>query len=92
MPYVRAGRFGLAVIVAALLIAVPRAEVIEQILVKVNGEIFTKTDLEGRQVQMLRQRNQQLDLKSADDRQLKKALDDITPELLVSSIDECAWK
>ena len=26
------------------------AEIIEQILVKVNGEIFTKTDLETRQV------------------------------------------
>jgi sulfur carrier protein ThiS len=27
-----------------------RAEIIEQILVKVNGEIFTKSDLEQRQV------------------------------------------
>ena len=32
-------------------LAVPlRAEIIEQVLVKVNGEIFTKTDLEQRQV------------------------------------------
>ena len=29
-----------------LLVAVPRAEILEQILVKVNGEIFTKSDLE----------------------------------------------
>ena len=33
-----------------------RAEIIEQILVKVNGEIFTKSDLEQRQVSALRQR------------------------------------
>src|SRR5437016_8730746 len=72
----------------ALTPAVPRAEVIQQILVKVNGEIFTKTDLESRQVSVLRQRNQQLDLKNANDQQLKKALDEITPQILVESIDE----
>ena len=43
----------------------PRAaEIIEQILVKVNGEIFTKTDLEQRQVAALRQKGQAIDLKS----------------------------
>ena len=42
----------------------PAAEIIEQILVKVNGEIFTKTDLEQRQVAALRQKGQQIDLKS----------------------------
>ena len=36
-----------------------RADIIEQILVKVNGDIFTKTDLENAQVQTLRQRGQQ---------------------------------
>jgi hypothetical protein len=35
---------------ATALGAVLRADVIEQVLVKVNGEIFTKTDLEARQV------------------------------------------
>jgi peptidyl-prolyl cis-trans isomerase SurA len=75
----------LALVVAA---AVPRAEVIQQILVKVNGEIFTKTDLETRQVQILRQRNQQLDLKNANDQELRKALDEITPQILVESVDE----
>jgi peptidyl-prolyl cis-trans isomerase SurA len=73
--------------VAALLVAlVPltgSAEILEQILVKVNGEIFTKTELEARQVAILRQRNQQM-----DDQQLKKAIADITPQLLVDTIDE----
>ena len=66
-----------------------RAEIIEQILVKVNGEIFTKTDLEQRQVSALRQRGQQIDLKSdPTNQQLRKALDEITPQILVDVLDE----
>lgn len=68
-------------VVAALSIA--RAEIIEQVLVKVNGEIFTKTELEARQVSMLRQRGQQL-----SDQELKKAIAQITPQLLVDTVDE----
>jgi peptidyl-prolyl cis-trans isomerase SurA len=66
-----------------------RAEIIEQVLVKVNGEIFTKTDLESRQVAALRQMGQQIDLKTdPSDAQLKKMLDDVTPQLMVSVVDE----
>src|SRR5213592_876283 len=66
-----------------------RAEVIEQILVKVNGEIFTKTDLEQRQVSALRQKGQQIDLKSdPSNQQLRKALDEITPQIIVDAVDE----
>src|SRR5438132_14318946 len=69
--------------------AVASAEIIEQILVKVNGEIFTKTDLETRQVQVLRQRGQQMDLKSdPSNEQLRKALNDITPQIVVDAVDE----
>src|SRR5712691_3106729 len=65
------------------------AEIVEQILVKVNGEIFTKTDLEQRQVAVLRQKGQQIDLKSdPSNQQLRKALDDITPQILVDALDE----
>src|SRR5579864_4660805 len=65
-----------------------RAEIIEQILVKVNGEIFTKTDLEQRQVLVLRQRGQQIDLKAdPSNQQLRKALDDERlAQLLVAGI------
>ncbi|MBZ5558620.1 MAG: peptidyl-prolyl cis-trans isomerase [Acidobacteriia bacterium] len=70
-------------------IGLARAEIIEQILVKVNGEIFTKTDLEQRQVLMLRQKGQQIDLKSDPNNvQLRKALDEITPQIMVDAIDE----
>ena len=60
------------------------AEIIEQILVKVNGEIFTKTDLEQRQVAALRQKGQPIDLKTdPNNAQLRKALDEITPQIMV---------
>ena len=40
----------------AMAAAAPAADIIEQILVKVNGEIITKTDLEQRQIAVIRQR------------------------------------
>lgn len=72
-------------LVAGLAAGVPAsADVIEAVLVKVNGEIVTKTELEQRQVQALRQRG----IQPADDEALKKAIADITPQLLVEIIDE----
>src|SRR5215471_20212936 len=69
--------------------AAPRGEIIEQILVKVNGEIFTKSDLEQRQIAALRQKGQAIDLKSdPNNAQLRKALDEITPQIMVDAIDE----
>jgi len=62
-------------------------EVIEQIIVKVNGEILTKTELENRQITALRQAGHQIDPKT-DDAQLRKMLDEVTPQLLVNTIDE----
>src|SRR4029079_15071924 len=70
-------------------VATMRAEIIEQILVKVNGEIFTKSDLEQRQVASLRQQGQQIDLKNDPaNAQLRKALDEITPRIMVEAVDE----
>lgn len=87
MKYLKAaGCLSVALLLAA---GGVRAEVIEQILVKVNGEIFTKSDLETRQVAALRQMGQQADQKSdLSDAQLRKMLDEATPQLLVSTIDE----
>src|SRR5215831_1895357 len=75
---------------ATLFLAVaPRAEIIEQVLVKVNGEIFTKTDLEVRQVAALRQLGQQANAKAnLSDVQLRQMLDEVTPQLMVNVIDE----
>jgi peptidyl-prolyl cis-trans isomerase SurA len=83
----------LFVVTAAVVLAssaVPRAEVIEAVLVKVNGDIITKTELEAAQVQALRQRlnGQNVDpnlLKN--DEQLKKMLGEVTPTVLVGMVD-----
>jgi len=86
-----AKRIAVAASLVAFLIsgAIGRAEIIEQILVKVNGEIFTKSDLEQRQVAILRQKGQQFDLKSdPTNEQLRRALDEITPQIMVDAIDE----
>jgi peptidyl-prolyl cis-trans isomerase SurA len=66
-----------------------RDRIVERIVVKVNGEIFTQTDLEQRQIEALRAKNQtvtSLDLQN--DATLKAALQSITPDILVSVIDE----
>src|SRR6476659_7010180 len=82
-------KFVLSALLIVCGIAALRSEIIEQILVKVNGEIFTKSDLEQRQVQALRQKGQAIDLKSDPNNvQLRKALDDITPQLIVDAVDE----
>ncbi len=74
----------LALVAAVAASVTVSADVIEAVLVKVNGEILTKTDLEQRQVMALRQRG----IQSTDDEALKKAIADLTPQLLVETIDE----
>ena len=64
-----------------------RADIIEQVLVKVNGDIITKTELEERQIAALRERNVNPEVLKNDE-QLKKALAEVTPQLLVNAIDE----
>jgi peptidyl-prolyl cis-trans isomerase SurA len=66
---------------------VSQVQVVEQVLVKVNGDIITKSELEERQITALRQRNLDPDVLKNDD-QLKKALAEVTPQILVSAIDE----
>jgi peptidyl-prolyl cis-trans isomerase SurA len=83
--------FAAAIVIAASVVTPMRAEIIEQILVKVNGDIITKTELEARQVAALRQRMQgkQIDPEALkNDETLKKALAEVTPPLLVNAIDE----
>lgn len=74
----------------ATLEASAKGTVIQRIIVKVNGEIFTQTDLESRQVDALKEQNKQV--KSTQDLQsdavLSKALDDLTPNILLDAIDE----
>jgi peptidyl-prolyl cis-trans isomerase SurA len=79
----------LAVIVslAALAGAVPlRAEILEQVLVKVNGDILTKTDFEARQVAVLRSRPELAS--GASNADLQRAVAEITPDVILEAVDE----
>ncbi len=79
------------VLVALLLVAAAaasvRADILEQILVKVNGDIITKTELEARQVAILRQRPQFASA-NPNSQELQQAIREITPALVVDAIDE----
>ena len=72
----------------ALILAVPlSAEIIEQVVVKVNGEIISKTEFENRQVAELRNR---ADLAKAgpSSPELQKAIAEITPDLILTLVDD----
>jgi peptidyl-prolyl cis-trans isomerase C len=64
--------------------------VLQRVLLKVNGAVFTKTDLEERQILELQERNQralsQLDLES--DESLRAMLVEVTPAILDEVVDE----
>lgn len=78
-----------AAVLAVASVGVPlRGEILEQVLVKVNGDILTKTDLEQRQIQALRLDKDINPESLRNDEQLKKALAEVTPRLLVEAIDE----
>ena len=66
--------------------AAAQGEILEQILVKVNGDIITKTDLEQRQIAAIRQTNP--NFRPANDAELKKALAEVTPQVIVNAVDE----
>jgi peptidyl-prolyl cis-trans isomerase SurA len=67
-------------------ITVGATDIVEQVLVKVNGEIITKTDLEARQIAALRQKNP--NLRPESDAALKAALAEVTPAVIVDAVDE----
>jgi peptidyl-prolyl cis-trans isomerase SurA len=68
----------------------PKSTILQKIIVRVNGEIFTQTELEFRQIQSLRDQDRQVrktqDLQS--DPGLRAALAQITPGILVDAVDE----
>jgi peptidyl-prolyl cis-trans isomerase SurA len=84
----RSTRVGLAaLLVAGSTFTLSAGEVIEQVLVRVNGEIITKTDFEQRQVGVLRQRPE-LASGSATNEDVKRAIEEVTPDLILSAVDE----
>lgn len=78
-----------AVLVLVTSVAQAQAQtgtILEQVLVKVNGEIVTKTELEQRQIAALRQANP--NLRPDSDAALQKALTEVTPQVIVDAVDE----
>lgn len=59
--------------------------VLQKIIVKVNGEIFTQTDLEQQQVLLLREKDPKL---GQNDAALQAAIAEVTPTILVEAVDE----
>lgn len=75
-------------ILVAMLGAAPGAEILEQVLVKVNGEIVTKTEFERLQIAALRELPNPPDPTRMTDADLSRALSEVTPQAIVSLIDE----
>jgi len=81
-------RITVVMVVLAALAAVPLgAEIIEQVLVNVNGDILTKTEFEQRQVAVLRTRPELANV-TPDSPVLRKAVLEITPQLILEAVDE----
>src|SRR5215218_5379189 len=75
-----------AVLVALVVGAPLRAEILEQVLVKVNGDILTKSEFETRQVQELRNRPGLANV-SPTSPELQKAIAEVTPDLILDAVD-----
>lgn len=68
----------------------PNSTIIQKIIVKVNGEIFTQGELEFRLIQTLRQQNKSVTKAEQlnSDPALQSALAEITPGILLDAVDE----
>jgi len=89
-------RLGLTIVLSAALAAVMpvRAEIIEQVLVRVNGDILTLTDFEARQVSALKdlaRDRPELTKLSQNSPQFAQAVAEVTPQLILASVDELLW-
>jgi peptidyl-prolyl cis-trans isomerase SurA len=71
-------------------VAGQQGQVIERVLVRVNGEILTQTQLTQKQIIALRERNQDVSDQRAlqDDAKLNAQITELTPRLLVQAVDE----
>lgn len=63
-----------------------QSAIIQKIIVKVNGEILTQTDLEQRQIEAVRARSDAAQITT--NAQLEQVITEITPAVLVSAVDE----
>jgi len=81
-------RTALPLVLLTVLASAPiGAEIIEQVLVNVNGDILTKTEFEQRQIAVLRTRPE-LGNVTPDSPELRKAISEVTPQLILDAVDE----
>jgi peptidyl-prolyl cis-trans isomerase SurA len=71
-----------------LLAAGLNAEILEQVLVKVNGEIITQTEFQRIQLNALRELQNPPDPARTSDAELAKIFAQVTPQAIVTTIDE----
>lgn len=76
---------GVFVVVGCL--STVHTQVIEQVLVRVNGEIVSKTEFEDRQLAMLRNRPELANVTPAS-LELQRAIAEVTPDLILEAVDE----
>ena len=77
-----------AAVFGCLVGAVVSAEILEQVLVKVNGEIVTQTEFHKIQFAALRELQNQPDPGRVTDAELSKLLAQVTPQAIVTLVDE----
>jgi parvulin-like peptidyl-prolyl isomerase len=76
-----------ALVLAGLLVVPTAGQIIEQVLVNVNGDILTKTEFEQRQITLLRARPELANV-TPDSPELRKAVAEVTPQLILEAVDE----
>ena len=64
--------------------SVSGGQILQRVLVKVNGEIFTQTDLETAQIDVIRQSG----VRPTTDVELRQALLEVTPKVISTAVDE----
>src|SRR5262249_14773371 len=94
LPAARAAAWALAAGLLPLLALAARAEVLERVIVKVNGDIVTQSDFEGRQIASVQQAHIGADqipnyLRENNARILQEAIDDL---LLVQRAEELGMR
>ena len=74
---------------AAAQAAGPKSTIIQKVIVRVNGEIFTQTELEFEQIQELKKLNKVVqNAEALNDAAIAAALAPVTPAILVGAVDE----
>src|SRR6187397_2179233 len=74
----------LVVLAGPAILAQEKSVVIERVIVRVNGEIFTQSELTQRQIDALRDQGKS----ASSDVGIQAELDKVTPDLLVSAVDD----